>query len=102
MLSRRRLETLDYRKKFRVKPGEKLRLSKIDPSFTGEHESEAMAKEATERSRGNLAHEQNLLYAEHERSILFVLQAMDAGGKDGTRRSRMRFAPPAPARRRGT
>jgi PPK2 family polyphosphate:nucleotide phosphotransferase len=79
-----RFEALDYRKKFRVKPGEKLRLSKLDPSFTGEHESDAMAKEATERARAKLAREQNLLYAEHKHSILVVLQAMDAGGKDGT------------------
>jgi polyphosphate kinase 2 (PPK2 family) len=75
---------LDYQKKFRVKPGEKLRLKKLDPSFTGEHESEAIAKEATEHSRAKLAHEQNLLYAEHKHSVLIVLQAMDAGGKDGT------------------
>ena len=75
---------MDYQKKFRVKPGEKLRLKKLDPSFTGEHESEAIAKEATERSRAKLAHEQNLLYAEHKHSVLIVLQAMDAGGKDGT------------------
>ena len=75
---------MDYRKKFRIKPDEKLRLAKIDPSFTGEHESDAMAKEATERSRAKLAHQQNLLYAEHKHSILIVLQAMDAGGKDGT------------------
>jgi PPK2 family polyphosphate:nucleotide phosphotransferase len=75
---------LDYRKKFRVKPGEKLRLSKVDPSFTGEHESDAMAKEATEHTRVKLAQEQNLLYAERKHSILIVLQAMDAGGKDGT------------------
>jgi PPK2 family polyphosphate:nucleotide phosphotransferase len=75
---------LDYRKKFRVKPGEKLRLGKLDPSFTGEHESDAMAKEATERSRAKLAHQQSMLYAEHKHSILVVLQAMDAGGKDGT------------------
>ncbi|MGB3583571.1 MAG: polyphosphate kinase 2 family protein [Roseiarcus sp.] len=81
---RGRLETLDYQKKFRVKPGEKLRLKKLDPSFTGEHESEAIAKEATEHSRAKLAHEQNLLYAEHKHSVLIVLQAMDAGGKDGT------------------
>ena len=39
---------MDYRKKFRVKPGEKLRLNKLDPAFTGEHESEAIAKEETE------------------------------------------------------
>jgi PPK2 family polyphosphate:nucleotide phosphotransferase len=83
-LGRGRSETLDYRKKFRVKPGEKLRLGKLDPSFTGEHESDAMAKEATERSRAKLAHQQSMLYAEHKHSILVVLQAMDAGGKDGT------------------
>ncbi len=75
---------MDYRKKFRVKPGEKLRLSKVDPSFTGEHESDAMAKEATEHCRAKLARQQSLLYAEHKHSILVVLQAMDAGGKDGT------------------
>jgi PPK2 family polyphosphate:nucleotide phosphotransferase len=75
---------LDYRKKFRVKPGEKLRLKKLDPSFTGEHETEAIAKEATEHIRARLTHEQNLLYAEHKHSVLIVLQAMDAGGKDGT------------------
>ena len=27
---------------------------------------------------------QDVLYAEHKRSLLIVLQAMDAGGKDGT------------------
>jgi PPK2 family polyphosphate:nucleotide phosphotransferase len=81
---RRRLESVDYQKKFRVKPGEKLRLKKLDPSFTGEHESEAMAKEATEHICARLAHQQSLLYAEHKHSILIVLQAMDAGGKDGT------------------
>ena len=75
---------MDYRKKFRVKPGEKLRLGKIDPSFTGEHQSDAMAREATEHSRAKLAQMQNLLYAEHRHSILIVLQAVDAGGKDGT------------------
>ncbi len=75
---------MDYQKKFRVKPGEKLRLKKLDPSFTGEHESAAIAKEAREHRRAKLAHEQNLLYAEHKHSVLIVLQAMDAGGKDGT------------------
>ena len=75
---------MDYRKKFRVRPGEKLRLSKLDPSFTGEHKSDAMAKEAIERCRAKLAHQQNLLYAGHKHAILVVLQAMDAGGKDGT------------------
>ena len=30
---------MDYRKAFMVKPGAKVRLSNVDPSFTGKHES---------------------------------------------------------------
>jgi PPK2 family polyphosphate:nucleotide phosphotransferase len=75
---------LDYRKQFLVKPGEKLRLKKLDPSDTGKIESEDAAKEGAERYLKELAHQQTLLYAEHKHSVLVVLQAMDAGGKDGT------------------
>jgi PPK2 family polyphosphate:nucleotide phosphotransferase len=75
---------LDYRKTFRVKPGHKLRLNKIDPAYTGKHESEEAAKEETEHYLKKLARQQALLYAEHKHSVLIVLQAMDAGGKDGT------------------
>jgi PPK2 family polyphosphate:nucleotide phosphotransferase len=75
---------LDYRKTFRVKPGRKLKLNKIDPAYSGKHESEEAAKEETERHLKNLAHQQTLLYAENKHSVLVVLQAMDAGGKDGT------------------
>jgi PPK2 family polyphosphate:nucleotide phosphotransferase len=75
---------LDYRKTFRVKPGQKLRLSKIDPAYKGKHESEEAAKGETEHYHKQLAHQQALLYAENKHSVLVVLQAMDAGGKDGT------------------
>ncbi|MGB7977265.1 MAG: polyphosphate kinase 2 family protein [Roseiarcus sp.] len=75
---------MDYRQQFRVKPGEKVRLSKLDPAGTGKHQSEAEAKEETEHLLKELAHQQTLLYAEHKHSVLIVLQAMDAGGKDGT------------------
>ena len=75
---------MDYRKQFLVKPGEKLRLKKLDPSDTGKVESEDAAKEGAERYLKELAHQQTLLYAEHKHSVLVVLQAMDAGGKDGT------------------
>jgi PPK2 family polyphosphate:nucleotide phosphotransferase len=75
---------LDYRKQLLVKPGEKLRLKKLDPSDTGKVESEDAAKEGAERYLKELAHQQTLLYAEHKHSVLVVLQAMDAGGKDGT------------------
>jgi PPK2 family polyphosphate:nucleotide phosphotransferase len=75
---------LDYRKQFRVKPKHRFRLNKLDPSDTGKHDSEAAAKEETEAYLKKLACQQALLYAEHKHSVLIVLQAMDAGGKDGT------------------
>ena len=75
---------MDYRKAFRVKPGQKLRLNKIDPAYTGKLESEAAAKEDTEHYLKKLTRQQALLYAENKHSVLVVLQAMDAGGKDGT------------------
>jgi PPK2 family polyphosphate:nucleotide phosphotransferase len=75
---------LDYRKQFRVKPDQKVRLNKLDPGYTGKPESEAEAKEESEHYLKKLARQQTLLYAEHKHSVLVVLQAMDAGGKDGT------------------
>src|ERR1700722_8230336 len=75
---------VDYRKQFRVKPGEKVRLNKLDPSDTGKHTSEDKAKDEAEDYLKELARQQTLLYAEHKHSVLVVLQAMDAGGKDGT------------------
>ena len=74
---------MDYRKEFRIKPGHKLKLSKIDPAYKGKQESETAAKEDTERYTRMLASQQALLYAESKHSVLVVLQAMDAGGKDG-------------------
>ena len=75
---------MDYRKKFRVDPDAKLNLSKIDPAYSGEHETEADAKQAIEQYRAKLAHQQVLLYAGRQRSVLVALQGLDAGGKDGT------------------
>jgi PPK2 family polyphosphate:nucleotide phosphotransferase len=75
---------MDYRKEFRVDSGDKLRLNKLDPAYKGKHASEAEAKQETENFRQKLAHQQAVLYAEHKHAILVVLQALDAGGKDGT------------------
>ena len=75
---------MDYRKQFRVKSGQKVRLNKLDPVYSGKHKSEAEAKEEAEGYLKKLARQQDLLYAEHKHSVLVVLQAMDAGGKDGT------------------
>lgn len=69
---------------FRVRPGSKLRLSKLDPEYRGERETAEAAKQETEHYRAKLVHHQALLYAERKHSVLIVLQAVDAGGKDGT------------------
>ena len=75
---------MDYRKEFRVQPEAKIKLNKLDPGYTGKHVSHDHAKPEIERYLKKLFHQQNLLYAEHTHSILVVLQALDAGGKDGT------------------
>jgi len=75
---------VSYRDKFVVRPGCKLRLDRIDPSETGKHVSEEEARAAVEHDCARLDHLQYLMYAENRRSLLIVLQALDAGGKDGT------------------
>jgi polyphosphate kinase 2 (PPK2 family) len=58
-------------------------LKGVDPVGKGHHESEPAAKDEIERYRSQLAKLRSLLYVEKKRSILIVLQSMDAGGKDG-------------------
>lgn len=70
--------------KFRVKPGRKVKLDEVDPDFADEHASrDEVAKEIKSLIQ-RLRELQERLYAEHERSLLICLQAIDAGGKDGT------------------
>ena len=74
---------MNYRKAFVVEPGEKLRLSKIDPSFTGKHESHEKAMPELQKHIARMDQLQYLLYADANQSLLVVLQALDAAGKDG-------------------
>jgi len=75
---------MHYREKLLVQPGRRLRLKDVDPSDKGQHESEHTALPEIKQYRNKLTLMQSLLYAEKKRSFLIVLQAMDAGGKDGT------------------
>ena len=74
-----------------VKPGSKIKLADYDPGYCA-----GLSKkdpEVAERREAAIAHTYRLqekLWAEGERSLLMVLQAMDAGGKDGTIRHVMR------------
>lgn len=74
---------MDYRKKFVVEPGTKVRLSKIDASFAGEHKSHEKAAPELQKQIERLDKLQEQLYAGGEKSLLVVLQALDAAGKDG-------------------
>jgi len=82
----------DLIRKFRVRPGKKLSLMDLDPGWKGPKEWDDLSKvEVKERaasileeSRRSLAEVQARLYAQDTYSLLVVLQAMDAGGKDGT------------------
>jgi hypothetical protein len=62
---------MDYRKAFEVAPGEKLRLSKIDPSHTGAHESHETAEPEIRRQVERIDKLQELLYAEPGRTASF-------------------------------
>ncbi|MFY9630154.1 MAG: PPK2 family polyphosphate kinase [Candidatus Cybelea sp.] len=75
---------MSYRKLFGVRPGTRARLSEIESGFTGRHESRRSARTEMRRDDKQLCDLQYLLYATHQRSVLVVLQGMDASGKDGT------------------
>ena len=71
---------MSYRKSFLVEPGQKLRLSQIDPSSKEKHETSETVAAELEAFRQKLTRLQALLYAAHKHSLLIVLKAMDAGG----------------------
>jgi PPK2 family polyphosphate:nucleotide phosphotransferase len=66
-----------------VEPGKKLKLSKLPTDDKGDFKDRDDAAPGTEKNLAKLDALQEVLYAESKRSILIVLQAMDAGGKDG-------------------
>lgn len=67
-----------------AKPGKKLRLDQIDPSYTHGYDDKDKANARLEENLEKLAALQYRLYAEGKRALLVVLQGIDAGGKDGT------------------
>ena len=74
---------MDYRKKFMVEPGAKVRLSKIEASYTGKDETREQALPKIQTHVERMDKLQYLLYADNHQSLLVILQALDAAGKDG-------------------
>jgi len=74
---------MDLRDKLVVRPDKRITLADWDPGETLGLDKEAAA-EKTEQNIARLDELQYLMYAEHRRALLVVLQGMDGAGKDGT------------------
>jgi PPK2 family polyphosphate:nucleotide phosphotransferase len=75
--------TGEIAKRFRIKDGERFRLAEIDPADTlGLDIEKDDAKALLDAGVKRLSDLQERLYAEGRWSILIILQAMDAAGKD--------------------
>jgi PPK2 family polyphosphate:nucleotide phosphotransferase len=71
--------------RWRVQPGKPVKLADLDPSSTpGAPGDKAETLATLPAFHMQFALLQERLWAEHRRSLLVVLQALDAGGKDGT------------------
>jgi PPK2 family polyphosphate:nucleotide phosphotransferase len=75
-------------KSLRVEPGSHIKLESIDPSQTYGYDKESAAGHF-QKNLDRLSVLQYLLYAEAHRSVLVVLQGIDAAGKDGAIRDVM-------------
>ena len=79
-------------KQFLIEPGSVVDLKQYVTDWTETDEAKELGKDAIkeraaeilEESRKQLAESQELLYAADTHSVLIILQAMDAAGKDGT------------------
>ena len=73
-------------KPYRITRGKDFRLRDHDPRDTGafgKDGGEEDGRRVLEQARGALARLQDMLYAQNRYAVLVILQAMDAGGKDG-------------------
>jgi PPK2 family polyphosphate:nucleotide phosphotransferase len=68
---------------FKIEPGAKVSLGNIDPSYCGRYASYEAALPEILSQLHKMDQLQNLMYAERKRSVLVVLQGLDACGKDG-------------------
>ena len=73
-------------KRYRVVPGTKVRLGRINSADDGGL-SKGDAADMLTKLTGQLTELQQRLYAQSRNALLVVLQAMDAGGKDSTIRN---------------
>lgn len=76
-------EVLKYSEKCLIKPDSKVSLDDIPTGYEGKTLDKESAQELLQMNRELMAEFQDKLIAHDEHSVLIVLQAMDAAGKDG-------------------
>ncbi len=74
---------MDFEKEFRIQPSESVSLKKRETKTKGPFEKKADAVAATEKNIATIQDLQYRMYVEAKQSLLIVLQAPDAAGKDG-------------------
>jgi PPK2 family polyphosphate:nucleotide phosphotransferase len=79
---------------FLVPAGTRANLADFDPGYSGRYLKKSEGKEDLKRNVKRLQELQEVLWAEGKHALLIVLQAMDAGGKDGTIKHVMRGVNP--------
>jgi len=75
---------MELSRRLRVKPGAQVDLADIDPAGTHGFEKGRDLEAALAKNIARIDELQYLMYAEHRRALLVVLQGIDASGKDGT------------------
>jgi len=84
--------------KFIVEPGARVDLGRIDPTYCAQMESYEAVQEEMRCYADKLDRLQYLMHAERKRSLLIVLQGLDACGKDGVARHILTSMNPAGCR----
>ena len=70
--------------RYRIAPGSDIKLGNVDADESEHYQGKRDIADELDRQRKRIRELQERLYAERQRSLLIVLQAMDTGGKDGT------------------
>ncbi|MFT3830313.1 MAG: polyphosphate kinase 2 family protein [Opitutaceae bacterium] len=76
------MKTASLAHAYRITDGRKFRLADRDPADTGPLDSKPTAAAALKKTLARLDELQERLYAQNRWSVLIILQAMDAAGKD--------------------
>jgi PPK2 family polyphosphate:nucleotide phosphotransferase len=78
------MKTTKLARAYRIDDGKHFRLKDFDPADTGHWHSVENAREALQEGVLRMAELQDKLYAQSCWSLLLIIQALDAAGKDGT------------------